>query len=431
VVRVEQEADALVVGAGGRLADDRDLLLLLRLEHLRQAEHARREHRSDRAAPEPVDRPLERLGVDVAGRVEVHLLDVLEMLVATVAVVGLVVHGPQATPRRGRYVLGMRDLAALPKADLHVHLDACMRPSTLRELAARDDVPVPDVSGYGDFSKFAGVYLAACDVVRSDDDLRRLVRETIEDAASHGATWIEPQFYPPDHDTRLGPDEHQVEVVLDEAAVAGARVGVGFGLVLAADRTRDLDAARALARLAAGHAGRGVVGFGLANDEAHFPPEPFADAFAIAREAGLLSVPHAGELAGQLSIVGALDALHADRIGHGVRAIEDAALVRRLADTGVCCDVCPTSNVMLSVVPSLEAHPLGAMLDAGIRCSVGADDPLLFETNVLHEYEQCRDVLGFDDERLAAIARTSFEASAAPAEVVKDALTRIDAWLAS
>jgi adenosine deaminase len=85
---------------------------------------------------------------------------------------------------------------------------------------------------------------------------------------------------------------------------------------------------------------------------------------------------------------------------------------------------------MLSVVPSLAAHPLGAMLDAGIRCSVGADDPLLFDTNVLHEYEQCRDVLGFDDERLAAIARTSFEASAAPGDVVKDALTRIDAWLA-
>ena len=143
----------------------------------------------------------------------------------------------------------MRDLAALPKADLHVHLDACMRPSTLRELAARDGVPVPDVvradeaepcadardgsargsqgDRYGDFSKFAGVYLAACDVVRSDDDLRRLVRETIEDAAQHGATWIEPQFYAPDHRERLGPVEHQFEVVLDEAAVVGARLAVG------------------------------------------------------------------------------------------------------------------------------------------------------------------------------------------------------------
>ncbi|HZR12073.1 MAG TPA: adenosine deaminase [Acidimicrobiia bacterium] len=325
----------------------------------------------------------------------------------------------------------MRDLAALPKAHLHVHLDACMRMSTLRELAARDGVAVPDVSGYGDFSKFAGVYLAACDVVRSDDDLRRLVRETIEDAAAHGATWIEPQFYPPDHRERLGPVEHQVEVVLDEAAVAGARLGVGLGLVLVADRTRATTVAVAQAQLAARYAGRGVVAFGLANDETHFPPEPFADAFAIARDAGLLSVPHAGELAGPASVVGALDALRADRIGHGVRALEDGALVQRLADSGVCCDVCPTSNVMLSIVPSLAAHPLGVLLDAGVRCSVGADDPLLFDTDVLREYELCRDVLGFDDERLAAVARTSFEASAAPADVVKDAITRIDAWLAS
>lgn len=325
----------------------------------------------------------------------------------------------------------MRDLATLPKGHLHVHIDACMRPSTLRELARRDGVPVPDVdhSASSGFEKFAGVYFAACDVVRSEDDLRRVVRETVEDAAARGVAWLEPQYYPPDHRPRLGPDEHQVEVVLDEGRRSASAHGLGFGLMLVGDRSRDVALALDQARLAATYAGDGVVAFGLANDEAHFPPEPFADAFRVARDAGLLSTPHAGELAGPKSIIGALDALGADRIQHGVRAVEDPDLVRRLADEGICCDVCPTSNVLLGVVPSLEQHPLGRLLDAGVPCSVNADDPLLFETNVAEEYERCRDAMGFDDARLAAIARTSIDASGAPDDLKRDVRARIDAWL--
>jgi adenosine deaminase len=125
---------------------------------------------------------------------------------------------------------------------------------------------------------------------------------------------------------------------------------------------------------------------------------------------------------------GALVALGADRIQHGVRALEDPDLVRRLADEGVTCDVCPTSNVLLSVAPALEACALGPLLDAGVRCSVNADDPLLFGTGLLEEYELCRESLGFDDDRLAAIARTSIEASGAPADQRAAALAGIEAW---
>ena len=325
----------------------------------------------------------------------------------------------------------MRDLATLPKAHLHLHLEGGMRPSTLRELAERSGLEVPAIRGYGSFTAFADTYLAACDVLVTFDDLRRLVSEVVEDAAQAGAMWVEPSMYVPHHRQRLGPDEGVLEVVLDALAAAADAQGIGAGLMLAADRTVSPSDAVEQANLAVAYRDRGVVGFGLANDETGFPPEPFADAFRIARNGGLLSTPHAGELEGPASIIGALDALGADRIQHGVRAVEDPALVKRLADSSVCLDVCPTSNLMLAVVPSLAAHPLPALLDAGIKCSLNGDDPLLFGPNLLEEYQLCRDEMGFDDERLAFVARCSIEASGAPEQLKAQGLAGVDDWLAS
>jgi len=322
-----------------------------------------------------------------------------------------------------------RDLAALPKAHLHIHLEGAMRPATLEELAAAAGMPKPEVRGYGSFTAFVGMYRAACQAIRTADDLQRLVGEVVEDAALAGAQWIEPAMSPPIHTARLGSEEEIVDIVLDALARAGARYRIGAGLIVGADRMADPAAAVKQARLAVARRDRGVVGFGLANDEVGFPPEPFAEAFAVAREGGLLSVPHAGELEGPASIIGALDALGADRIQHGVRAVEDPELVKRLADTGVCLDVCPTSNVMLSVFPSLEAHSLPALLDAGVRCSINGDDPLLFGPGLLEEYELCRTTFGFDDERLAFLARCSVEASGAPADLKQRASAAIATWL--
>jgi adenosine deaminase len=174
-----------------------------------------------------------------------------------------------------------------------------------------------------------------------------------------------------------------------------------------------------------------VVGFGLSNDEAIGPLERFADAFAVAREAGLLCTPHAGELAGADQVAFALDELQAERIEHGVRAVEDAELVARLAAAGTCLDVCLTSNVMLSVVDDIADHPLPQLLDAGVRCTLNTDDSLLFGPGLLAEYELARDTFRLDDAQLAAIARTSIQASGAPAALKRDALGGIDAWLAS
>jgi adenosine deaminase len=323
----------------------------------------------------------------------------------------------------------MRDLATLPKAHLHVHLEGAMRPSTLSTLAAQYSIEVPPTRGYGSFAAFAGMYLAACDVLRHEDDIRRLFDEVVEDAALAGAAWVEPAFYLPRYEGLLGATEAVLDLALDALAASAARHEIGAGLIVAADRTVDPEEAVGLAELAVRHADRGVVAFGLANDEARFGPAPFAEAFAVARDGGLLSVPHAGEHDGPSSVVGALDDLGAHRIQHGVRAIEDPSLVARLADSAVCLDVCPTSNVMLSVVPSLDAHPLGALLDAGVRCSVNADDPLLFGPGLLGEYELARTTLGLSDERLAQLAQWSLVGSGAPAELVTDGVARIEEWL--
>lgn len=325
----------------------------------------------------------------------------------------------------------MRDLAALPKGHLHVHLEGAMRPTTLAELAERYGMTVPEIRGFGSFPVFADMYVAACEVLRTFDDLQRVVREVVEDSARDGAVWVEPAFYAPHHAVRLGPPDEVVAAVLDAGHAAADRLGIGFGLMVAADRTAPPQLAVEMAELAAKHAGEGVCSFGLANDEALFPPEPFEQAYRIARDAGLLSTPHAGELAGPESVRGALDALGADRVQHGVRAVEDPALVERLAAEGVCLDVCPTSNVLLSVVPSLEAHPLPKLLEAGVRCSINADDPLLFGPNLLAEYEICRSGLGLDDAQLAAAARSSVECGGGPADLKRSAVADIEAWLAA
>jgi adenosine deaminase len=324
-----------------------------------------------------------------------------------------------------------RDLAALPKAHLHLHLEGGMRMATLRDLAAHYEIPLPPVGSYTSFTEFADLYVAACDVLQTYDDLRRLMREAVQDAAAAGAVWLEAAIRPALHRGKFGGDADVLETYLEEGERAGAALGVGVGALITVDRTAPLAIAFEEAELAAAYAGRGVVSFGLANDEVGHPPEPFAEPFAIARAAGLLSCPHAGELEGPASIIGSLDALGADRIQHGIRCVEDPALVRRLADAGTCLDVCPTSNACLKVVPSIEEHPLPALLAAGIRCSLNADDPLFFEAGLLDEYELCRDRLGLSDEALAGIARASIDASGAPEPLKTSARAGIDDWLAA
>jgi adenosine deaminase len=323
----------------------------------------------------------------------------------------------------------LRSLAALPKGHLHLHLEAAMRPGTLAELCGEHGVAVPEIGAFGDFSAFEATYEAATDVLRREEDLERLVREMLEDARADGAWYVEPALYAPAHRERFGSDEAVTELVLDALRRFGDELGVGVGLMIAGDRMTDPAECEEQARLAARYADRGVVSFGLASDERGNPPEPFAAAFGVARAAGLISAPHAGELAGPASVAGALASLGADRVQHGVRAIESPELVAELAARGTCLDVCPTSNAALGVYPRFADHPLPRLLEAGVRCSLGADDPLLFGCGLLDEYELCRAEMGLADADLAAIAAASLAASGASANLVARGLGEIDGWL--
>ena len=238
------------------------------------------------------------------------------------------------------------DLRTLPKAHLHLHLTGAMRHSTMVELARTHRVSLPpalteewppqlSTADERGWFRFQRLYDTARSVLRTSDDVYRLLRETAEDDRAEGSDWLELQADPSGYAPRFGGVTAFTELLLDAAATAAQATGVGIGIIIAANRTRHPMDARTLARLAAQFAGRGVVGFGLSNDERRGPAEEFERAFGIAERAGLLLVPHAGELLGPASVTAALDRLHADRIGHGVRSVEDPEVVKRLAATGI------------------------------------------------------------------------------------------------
>jgi adenosine deaminase len=273
---------------------------------------------------------------------------------------------------------------------------------------------------------------ALSDDLHTPTDVVTFVQKMAEEAAADGVVWLEPST-----SVRQGladqlglPDRVALmELLLDAARAAERETGVGIGYVLTANRTRPPRDALELAEIAARYAGQGVVAFGLADDETVGPPEFFANAFAIAHEAGLISAPHAGELLGPGSVNAALEALGAQRIQHGVRAVEDPQLVRKLADAQICLDVCPTSNLQLGIVPSMHEHPLPALVAAGVSVSLNADCPSIFGCGALDEYELARREFAFDDATLARIAEASITASGAPEAVRVCALAGIQDWL--
>ena len=322
-----------------------------------------------------------------------------------------------------------RDLASLPKGHLHLHLEAAIRPETLTAMGDEMGIVVPMVNDFSDFTEFSQTYRGLLAVLSRAENLFRLIDEAVKDAAAQGVVYLELGVSPHFYAETFGSTQAALEAMLERAAVAGGHHNVAVGYMVTVDRTESVEVAVEYARLAARYAGQGVVSLGLANDERGYPAELFEEAFAIAKAAGLMSTPHAGELVGPESVRNAITALGADRILHGVRAIEDAELVAELAASGICLDVCPTSNLLLSVVPSLEEHPLIHLLDAGVRCSINADDPILFGPDILAEYELCREVLGLSDQQLAACALSSIECTAAPESVKTKAKADIEAWL--
>lgn len=321
----------------------------------------------------------------------------------------------------------MRDLVALPKAHLHVHLESAVRPSTLAELADRYGVTVPVREGRFDgFRDFAdhGSLVRSC--LRGPDDFARVARELVEDEAAGGTRWLEVTFTAASHGERLGDPDGPLAAVLDGLRRGGEEHGVGWCVVLDHSRRRPVE--RFARTLTLATAFDGVAAIGLAGDEA-YPAAPFADVCRAARDAGVRLVHHAGETAGPASVAEVLDLGLADRVGHGVRALEDADLCARLRDTGVPLEVCPSSNVGLAVVPSFAEHPLPAMLAAGLVVTLSTDVPAAVGTTLVTEYERVRDALGLDDAALARLSAAGVRASFAPDDVKAALLHDVDAWL--
>jgi adenosine deaminase len=333
-----------------------------------------------------------------------------------------------------------RDLRTLPKAHLHLHFTGSMRHATLVELARRDGIPLPDAlvedwppelsaADEKGWFRFQRLYDVARSVLRTEDDVRRLVREAAEDDVADGGRWLEIQVDPSGYAARFDGITAFTELVLDACREASAATGLGIAVVVAANRTRHPLDARTLARLAARYAGDGVVGFGLSNDERRGSTADFAPAFRIAERAGLLLAPHGGELLGPESVRTCLDALHAHRLGHGVRVAEDPALLERVVEHGVPLEVCPLSNVALGVYPDLASVPVRTLLEAGATVALGADDPLLFAGRLGAQYTAVRDAHGLSDEELAGLARMSLLASRAPDELRSRLVADVAAWL--
>lgn len=339
-----------------------------------------------------------------------------------------------------------RDLRSLPKAELHLHLEGAMRPSTLRDLCGKYNIVAPTIptassQKFTDFSAFVDVYIAACECLREEEDIYRLVLEVAQDLHTCGVTWAEiaPSFT--FYAERFGGMEATLELLTKAAERAEEETNVGIGWVLSVERQLGIAPAVELAHLAL--KGKkmtignrpAVVGFGLHGPEEGYPPALFQSAFDIAcGEGGIASLPHAGEIApainqGSKSVLDAVQLLKAKRIGHGVLAAGHPAVIEVLRDGNICLDICPTSNYLLNVVSSLESHPLTQFLKEGVKCSISSDDPLLFGCDIVSEFEVCRKDLNMDDSMLAACAKTSFEYSSAPDSVKQKGLEGIKDWL--
>jgi adenosine deaminase len=311
---------------------------------------------------------------------------------------------------------------AMPKVELHVHFEGAMTPETVLMLAEKNGrtLPASTVEGmrdwftFTDFPHFAEIYWMCASCLQTPDDFELAARAFLEDRARQNIVWSEVTYTGYARYRRSGlPWAEQIAAINRARAWGERELGVGFGLIV--DIARDDDTpeqARTLAGwVAESHArDEGVLALGLGGYEVGFPVALFADALADARAAGVPLVLHAGETEGPASIRAALDA-GAVRIGHGVRALEDPALVSWLRDHGTPLEVCPTSNVCLRVVPSLDAHPIRALMDAGLYVTLNSDDPPMFNTTLTDEFIRTADVFGFTEADGLAFTRRAIDAA--------------------
>lgn len=328
-------------------------------------------------------------------------------------------------------------IRAMPKVELHVHLEGAIRPETLLRLAARNGVALPatDVAElrewyrFTDFPHFVEVYLTICRCLRTPEDIELIARDFLAGQAAQNILHSEVTFTALTHHANTGmPFDEQLDA-LNRARDWGRRAH-GISMLMIIDIARDFTSAEDQLKVAdwviAGH-GNGVCALGLGGYEVGYPPEASRPAFDRAAEAGVPAVVHAGETAGAESVRGAVEALGAVRIGHGVRALEDPSLVANLRERQIMLEVCPSSNACLGVVERIEDHPLSRLLEAGLNVSVNSDDPPMFNTTLTRELELAHKVFGLGVDDLRDLQFDAARASLLPEAEKADLLGRLSA----
>lgn len=306
----------------------------------------------------------------------------------------------------------------IPKVELHVHLEGAASPDLVRRLAARNGIELAptlfDNRGefaWEDFLHFLEVYDAAAGVIKTPEDYRDVTYEYLRSCALEGAIYVE-VMSSPDHAAEAGMSyQDHVDGIVTGIDDARRDYQIEGRLIVTCVRHFGVDRAMDVARQVVANPHSYVVGFGMGGDEAAWPPAQFQSAFDYVAASGLPCTVHAGEWAGPDMIREAVEALPVQRIGHGVRAIEDEALVAELVARGITLEVCPGSNIATGIYESRQTHPLTALRNAGVRVTLNSDDPPYFATSVGREYDRAAQEMQLGEEALREITNTAIDAA--------------------
>lgn len=316
-------------------------------------------------------------------------------------------------------------IRTMPKVELHVHLEGSIQPETLLKLAQRNQVQLPvhtvdelrEWYVFRHFNHFVEIYFTISDCICTPDDIELIAREFLAGQAAQHILYSEVSYTPYTHYQQKGlAFEEQLAALNRARAWAAAELGVTMGLVIDIARNMPAHTGLTVADWAISGMGNGVVAFGLGGPEVGHPPEKFQAAFDRAHAAGLPCIPHAGETVGPVSIWAALRSLRAVRIGHGVRCLEDPALVAALRERQIPLEVCPTSNVCLGVALTFAEHPLPRLLAEGLYVTLNSDDPPMFNTTLTDEYIKAAHAFQFDQAEIEHLVLNGVQALLLPAE---------------
>jgi adenosine deaminase len=311
----------------------------------------------------------------------------------------------------------------MPKVELHVHLEGSVRPETLLKLAKRHQISLPadDIDGlrqwytFRDFNHFIEIYMAISSCLRTAEDIELIAREFLVGQAEQNIVYSEVTFTPFNQffNNQLGYHE-QMDAVNRARAWGEKELGTRMGIIMDIPRLVSPEVGLTIADWAIERYGDGLIALGLGGPEVDNPPEKFQAAFDRVREAGIPCILHAGETVGPPSIWSAIQVADTNRIGHGVRAVEDPALVKYLHETQIPLEVCPTSNICLKVYPSLEKHVLPRLLQEGLYITINSDDPPMFNTTLTNEYLVCQQTFGWDLDNIEQLVLNAVNVTLLP-----------------